>query len=325
MSSVLDAIHFILTAVFFSAITVCLLAYKGRRSKGFLIVGIYFIAQIILELDIRISEVDTPLTQWINSFFDKNFTLIVKALLYGIIIFIILLVAISVLELKFRPVHLIAPGAIILWLLIASTIANSTLVMYWVYLLPCEIFYFGTALFVFKRLEQRKEGDFYPVLKTTLKIIMVFAVIIVLEDIVAWQYYSDLNFDFHGCTYPYDVVYVKERSFSENLLNVILAIITIYAGGGILTGAERTASSSVAEVKASADEFDTDAFARHLGLSPRECDVLPLLLSNMDINQISEALIISHGTVKSHTHNIYQKAGVKNRPGLIKLAADFKA
>ena len=324
MSSVLDVFDFIILAVLFSALTVCLLVYKGRRSKNFLFIGIYFFAQILLELDIRISEIDTPLTQWIGGIFTEQFTLIIKSLLYGIIIFVMLLVGLSILDLKIRPKYFIVPGIILFWLLISCTISSSSLIVYWMYLLPCEIFYFCISLFVLKGKEKQPDSDFNPELKTAMRVIMVFSIIIAVEDIVFGQYYMHLNVDYNGFTLPTADVYIKERSFSENILNIILAIIAIHAGGGILTGAERTASSSI-EVKASADEFNTEAFARHLGLSPRECDVLPLLLSNMDINQISEALIISHGTVKSHTHNIYQKAGVKNRPGLIKLAVDFKA
>lgn len=326
MSSVLDAINFILLAVFFSAITICMLVYKGHRSKGFLIIGVYFIAQVILELDIRISEVDTPLTRWIRSIFEEQlFSVIIKALLYGVILFVILLAALHVLDVKVKPVYLVVPGVILLWMLISSTISNSDLTVYWMYLLPCEVFYFCTALFVLKGIEKRPEADFHPALKTALKLIMGFAVIIALEDIFFGEYYRYLAVDYHGFTPPDAEIYIKERSFSENLLNIILAVMTAYAGGGILTGSEHKAAQDMSQAPAPALEFDTSAFAEYLGLSPRECDVLPLLLSNMDINQISEKLIISHGTVKSHTHNIYQKAGVKNRPGLIKLAADFRS
>lgn len=328
MSSVLDAIDFILLAVFFSAITICLLVYKGRRSKSFLIIGIYFIAQILLELDIRISEVDTPLTRWINSIFTEQFSLIVKAMLYGVIIFVMLLAVLSILKLEFKPKYLIAPGIILLWLLISCTISNNSLIVYWVYLLPCEIYYICLSLLVIRKIKSESGGDLNPVLSTlitAMKIIIVFSVIIIIEDFASAEYYIYLKADYHGFTPPWADIYIKERSFSENLLNIILAVMTMYAGGGILTGSECMAPQAASQVGAPASEFDTDAFARHLGLSPRECDVLPLLLSNMDINQISETLIISHGTVKSHTHNIYQKAGVKNRPGLIKLAADFRS
>ena len=41
------------------------------------------------------------------------------------------------------------------------------------------------------------------------------------------------------------------------------------------------------------------------------------LLEEKSAQEISELLFISVGTVKSHTHNIYQKAGVGNRMQLL--------
>jgi DNA-binding CsgD family transcriptional regulator/MFS family permease len=55
------------------------------------------------------------------------------------------------------------------------------------------------------------------------------------------------------------------------------------------------------------------------GLSPRESDVLPLLLQGRTISRIQETLFISAGTVSTHIRHIYQKAGVSNRQELIDL------
>jgi DNA-binding CsgD family transcriptional regulator len=55
------------------------------------------------------------------------------------------------------------------------------------------------------------------------------------------------------------------------------------------------------------------------GLSPRESDVLPLLLQGRTISRIQETLFISAGTVSTHIRHIYQKAGVNNRQELIDL------
>jgi DNA-binding CsgD family transcriptional regulator len=58
------------------------------------------------------------------------------------------------------------------------------------------------------------------------------------------------------------------------------------------------------------------------GLSPRESDVLPLLLQGRTISRIQETLFISAGTVSTHIRHIYQKAGVNNRQELIDLVQD---
>jgi DNA-binding CsgD family transcriptional regulator len=54
-------------------------------------------------------------------------------------------------------------------------------------------------------------------------------------------------------------------------------------------------------------------------LSPRESDVLPLLLQGRTISRIQEALFISAGPVSTHIRHIYQKTGVNNRQELIDL------
>lgn len=63
--------------------------------------------------------------------------------------------------------------------------------------------------------------------------------------------------------------------------------------------------------------------AERYGLSPRESDVLPLLLEGRTIARIQETLFISAGTVSTHIRHIYQKTGVSNRQELIDLAHDI--
>lgn len=69
------------------------------------------------------------------------------------------------------------------------------------------------------------------------------------------------------------------------------------------------------------DPVDPGAvIAERFGLSPRECDVLPLLLEGRTIARIQEALFISQGTVSTHIRHIYQKTGASNRQELIDMA-----
>jgi ATP/maltotriose-dependent transcriptional regulator MalT len=55
-------------------------------------------------------------------------------------------------------------------------------------------------------------------------------------------------------------------------------------------------------------------------LSAREREVLCLLAKGFSNPQISEALIVSVGTVKSHTHNIFGKLGAANRTQAVRRA-----
>lgn len=56
-----------------------------------------------------------------------------------------------------------------------------------------------------------------------------------------------------------------------------------------------------------------------IGISDREQQILILLMEGKTYKEIASVLYVSEGTVKQHTHNIYQKAGVKNRAELIHL------
>ena len=53
------------------------------------------------------------------------------------------------------------------------------------------------------------------------------------------------------------------------------------------------------------------------GLSARELEVLRLVLTGNDAQNIASKLVISVGTVKSHLHRIYKKAGVSGRDELV--------
>jgi LuxR family maltose regulon positive regulatory protein len=53
--------------------------------------------------------------------------------------------------------------------------------------------------------------------------------------------------------------------------------------------------------------------ADHEQLSPRELEVLTLVAMGLTNPEIANKLVISPGTVKRHTINIYNKLGVHNR------------
>ncbi len=62
-----------------------------------------------------------------------------------------------------------------------------------------------------------------------------------------------------------------------------------------------------------------DKFCEKHEVSPREREILLLLLKGKSNKEIEDALFISMGTVKNHVYSIFQKIGVKNRAQLITL------
>jgi LuxR family maltose regulon positive regulatory protein len=58
-------------------------------------------------------------------------------------------------------------------------------------------------------------------------------------------------------------------------------------------------------------------------LTPRELDVLALLAQGLTNREIAQKLVISHGTVRQHAYNLYQKLQVNTRQQAVMKAADL--
>lgn len=74
--------------------------------------------------------------------------------------------------------------------------------------------------------------------------------------------------------------------------------------------------------------FDVESIGAELAsafqLTPRESEILPLLLKGRTIARIQEELFISASTVNTHVRHIYQKCGVQNKQGLIDLVENYR-
>lgn len=69
--------------------------------------------------------------------------------------------------------------------------------------------------------------------------------------------------------------------------------------------------------KALGTRFDLPAIGRARGLSPREMEILELMIDGKSYKEIESALHISIHTVKSHVYSLYRKMDVKSRHQLI--------
>lgn len=67
-------------------------------------------------------------------------------------------------------------------------------------------------------------------------------------------------------------------------------------------------------------EMKVEREGEELFLSPRELDVLRLVMNEYSSQQIAEKLSVSQYTVDTHRKNILRKTGAKNLAGLVKYA-----
>lgn len=111
-------------------------------------------------------------------------------------------------------------------------------------------------------------------------------------------------------------IFSKKIKFSNNLLSfseLILPLFFIYlALLKLFDDIKRISLFSFKNV------INTDKISVY-NISPREKDVLDLLVKGKSYNQIGEDLFISLPTVKTHVSNIYRKFEVSNKVELINL------
>jgi len=79
---------------------------------------------------------------------------------------------------------------------------------------------------------------------------------------------------------------------------------------GFFRGRARSAAAALARL-------DLSGLETRYGISPREREIISLMITGKSNREITEALYISQETVKKHIYNAYRKIGVKNRVQLM--------
>lgn len=118
---------------------------------------------------------------------------------------------------------------------------------------------------------------------------------------------------------------IFNRNLSENLLFVGFAMGFIWYTVRFINTLAASAATDAGDVAAVQEQqFDPVwQFASGFNLTERELEILRCVLNGKSQQEISHALVIALGTVKTHTHNIYSKAGASNRSQIIAMYQDF--
>lgn len=148
--------------------------------------------------------------------------------------------------------------------------------------------------------------------KVPLFVAIVLTVCVLIEDtyVILLQPASDVS--------SWLVLYFSERNFSENILALFLAGLIIILSFRTLSirMLEAPANNNVNDLERHIDE-QMPFYAKAHGLSPREAEVLRLVIQGKTNQEIASSLFLAVGTVKTHVHNILVKTNSSSRDALV--------
>ena len=121
---------------------------------------------------------------------------------------------------------------------------------------------------------------------------------------------------FLGISNPFSIVFEtqNEGNVLESLLHVFYSVLIIHS---VLKSFATHDSEQTPHLET--DDERIRKLATALQLTKREAEVFLLLLEDYSYQEICEKLVVSMGTVKSHAHSIYNKAGCSRRGDLRRL------
>ncbi|WP_196373612.1 helix-turn-helix transcriptional regulator [Actinomyces sp. zg-332] len=125
----------------------------------------------------------------------------------------------------------------------------------------------------------------------------------------------------HGVVRIADGVYIlPERNFIENAFFLFIAFYLATRGVGLLRVHFDSSPQHLSESQLVFIKEEANFYAQKHSLSPREKEVLILIIEGAGNQQIANILFINQATVKVHVRNIFKKTNMQNRNELI---ADF--
>ena len=104
-------------------------------------------------------------------------------------------------------------------------------------------------------------------------------------------------------------------------------IAAVFAGLGIWLGlslTRRKPAVIVKEVPVSGPFVLDDARLRHLGITPRELEILGLIASGLSNREIADRLFVSENTVKTHSSRLLDKLGAKRRTQAVQIGRSLR-
>lgn len=292
-------LSFVLTVLFSGALVLTILAFRKTGNRAYQLLSLFFAALLLAELFARGREIGGIVYTLIDRVFRTP--VLLTALCYSVMSIVLAELAqycggwskriLPILGIVFFP----------LWFFSIALIEPRSAFLDWLYILPYQLYTLGLSLALLRR-QRRGGAPGDDRMRRLLILTAVFSVLILAEDTVVMLFPAAAVW--RGISY---------RSLTENLLQALYALHAMRFSAQLLLQREER-SEPAAPLPTETDAVG--GYGQSISLSAREQDVLSLLLQGKNNREISAELGISQGTVKAHTHNIFQKSGTENREGL---------
>ncbi|MCR4782801.1 MAG: helix-turn-helix transcriptional regulator [Lachnospiraceae bacterium] len=329
MLAVLNISNVLLVTIFGIAFSVSMIDYFLFKKDTFLYLGAMFILFIADLTVISLTE-NVP---WFKKAYDNLFLSVPtwKTLVYAGVFFCILMSIPKIFGLPMKKLPFILLAILILYMLFIPVMENKAFKS-WLYYEPNQFFLFGIGVYLIYKSRHIDLTHISERLNDMLnfvgKLFCVFAVLILIEDTYVIFFVDHYK----------DVIYINNRSFTEDIFRVVFAIVLVIYEY-IYLKEHINSSVNDSEMIAIVDEgVDNEAaeqkveekrysklflYSKEYQLTVREQEILGLLISGKKTQEIADTLQISIGTAKTHIHNIFSKVGVSRRSLLIKNYDDY--
>lgn len=296
----------ILYTVTFSLTLNC---YLKDKSKLFLSLSAYLSFYIV-------DNVIIYMTEFLNSFaaqYNKSFmnVPIIKTVIFMGNAITALACILLLAHKKISTIDYLCLFLLLIWMLFIPLMPNSALEV-WLYYLPNQLFllYLGLrALYFAKRPQQTVSKTATKYLYWVAVLAIIFSVLIVIEDS-----YVIFNVD----QYSSLTLKIYNRNISEDIFSILMSSLILYA-----LIFDKKVSSHKEKIK-EVDSACFPLFCEAYQFTPREVEIVKLLLEQKQNQDIADELYLSVGTVKTHIHNIFVKTGIQKRQQIETVYEEFK-
>lgn len=216
--------------------------------------------------------------------------------------------------------------------LLFAPMAGDGALKVWLYYLPPQLFTFylgASGLLYLKRNPEaldREMGSYRKLLWVT----VLFSLLILIEDtivIFSFDVYSNIMVKIHNRSVSEDIMSIIYSVYAIGYMTRQIQIPRVEVGEPGIHAQPPAPKEPLISGQAPASSDANTAFLHfvsHYQLTSREQDILRILLTDKNNQEISDTLFISLGTVKTHVHNIFQKVNVTKRSQLLRIYFEYQ-